>query len=230
MASAKPDATEASGPGFGFRTCNGIRALRQTGRSPTPRRTVRVNIGADWQRRSRSDRIWFGQKPTSFRQRSPPALPRLREFDIMSSTDGEWRDRLSPNNNTRHRFWTPGGYGRRGIKLIRSGAVLTRTTWRVIYLTVIFLSLALTLAAYMIVEALIIHRLDLEARGNVQNEINLLGVKLQHSVDKINTVSAAIVSDPPPLIWSAPIVRNWRIEDGNQTTQAGRDCHEVAAC
>jgi hypothetical protein len=36
--------------------------------------------------------------------------------------------------------------------------------------------------------------------------------------------------DPPPLIWSAPIVRNWRIEDGNQTTQAGRDCHEVAAC
>jgi transcriptional regulator with XRE-family HTH domain len=35
--------------------------------------------------------------------------------------------------------------------------------------------------------------------------------------------------DPPPLIWSAPIVRNWRIEDGNQTTQAGRDCHEVAA-
>ena len=114
--------------------------------------------------------------------------------------------------------------------MIRSGAVLTRTTWRVIYLTVIFLSLALTLAAYLIVEALIIQRLDLEARGNVQNEINLLGVKLQHSVDKINTVSAAIVSDPPPLIWSAPIVRNWRIEDGNQTTQAGRDCHEVAAC
>jgi two-component system cell cycle sensor histidine kinase PleC len=121
-------------------------------------------------------------------------LPRLREFDIMSSTDGEWRGRLSPNNNTRHRFWTPGGYGRRGIKLISSGAVLTRTTWRVIYLTVIFLSLALTLAAYLIVEALIIQRLDLEARGNVQNEINLLGVKLQHSVDKINTVSAAIVS------------------------------------
>ena len=31
--------------------------------------------------------------------------------------------------------------------------------------------------------------------------------------------------DPPPLKWSAPIVRKRRIKDGNQTTQAGRDCH-----
>ena len=35
--------------------------------------------------------------------------------------------------------------------------------------------------------------------------------------------------EPPPLKWSAPIVRKRRIEHGNQTTQAGRDCHEVTA-
>ncbi|WP_411890978.1 hypothetical protein [Yoonia sp. SDW83-1] len=31
--------------------------------------------------------------------------------------------------------------------------------------------------------------------------------------------------DPPPLNWSGPIVWKRRINDGNQTTQAGRDCH-----
>jgi hypothetical protein len=36
-------------------------------------------------------------------------------------------------------------------------------------------------------------------------------------------------NDPPPLNWSAPIVRKRRIKDGNQTTQAGRDCHEITA-
>ncbi len=35
--------------------------------------------------------------------------------------------------------------------------------------------------------------------------------------------------DPPPLKWSARIVRKRRIKDGNQATQAGRDCHEVTA-
>ena len=35
--------------------------------------------------------------------------------------------------------------------------------------------------------------------------------------------------DPPPVNWSGPIVRNRRIKDGNQTTQAGRDSHEAAA-
>ena len=36
-------------------------------------------------------------------------------------------------------------------------------------------------------------------------------------------------ADPPPLKWSAPIVRKRRIKDGNQTSQAGRDCHQVTA-
>ncbi|WP_108838034.1 DUF1330 domain-containing protein [Tateyamaria sp. Alg231-49] len=36
-------------------------------------------------------------------------------------------------------------------------------------------------------------------------------------------------ADPPPLNRSAPIVRKRRIKHGNQTSQAGRDCHEVAA-
>ena len=31
--------------------------------------------------------------------------------------------------------------------------------------------------------------------------------------------------DPPPLKWSARIVRKRRIRYGNQTSQAGRDCH-----
>jgi hypothetical protein len=35
--------------------------------------------------------------------------------------------------------------------------------------------------------------------------------------------------DPPPLKWSAPIVRKRRIRNGNQATQTGRDCHEAAA-
>lgn len=78
--------------------------------------------------------------------------------------------------------------------MVNSGGVLSQNLWRFIYSSVIFFSLTLSFVAYLIVEGLIIERLDLEARNNVQNEINLLGVKLQHSVDKINTVSAAIVS------------------------------------
>lgn len=35
--------------------------------------------------------------------------------------------------------------------------------------------------------------------------------------------------DPPPLKWSARIVRKRRIKYGNQASQTGRDCHEVAA-
>jgi len=42
---------------------------------------------------------------------------------------------------------------------------------------------------------------------------------------KVNDCAA----DPPPLNWSALIVRKRRIKNGNQTTQARRDCHEVTA-
>ena len=34
---------------------------------------------------------------------------------------------------------------------------------------------------------------------------------------------------PPPLSWSTVIVRKRRIRDGEQATQTGRDCHQVAA-
>ncbi len=34
---------------------------------------------------------------------------------------------------------------------------------------------------------------------------------------------------PPPLSWSTVIVRKRRIRDGEQTAQAGRDSHQVAA-
>ena len=37
------------------------------------------------------------------------------------------------------------------------------------------------------------------------------------------------MSDPPPLNWSTPIVRNWRIKYGNQATQTRRDCNETKA-
>ncbi len=36
-------------------------------------------------------------------------------------------------------------------------------------------------------------------------------------------------ADPPPLKWSALIVRKRRIKHGKQTTQAVRDSHEVTA-
>ena len=35
--------------------------------------------------------------------------------------------------------------------------------------------------------------------------------------------------DPPPLNWSTPIVRNWRIKYENQATQTRRDCNETKA-
>ena len=35
--------------------------------------------------------------------------------------------------------------------------------------------------------------------------------------------------DPPPLNWSTPIVRNWRIKYGNQAIQTRRDCNEAKA-
>lgn len=84
--------------------------------------------------------------------------------------------------------------GKKGIKLIGSGVLRTKNTWRVIYLAIILCSLALTVVVFLIVQGLIVQRLELEARQNLQNEINLIGVKLQHSVEKISTVSAVIVS------------------------------------
>ena len=36
-------------------------------------------------------------------------------------------------------------------------------------------------------------------------------------------------SEPPPLKWSAPIVRKRRTINGHQETQARRDCREVTA-
>ena len=35
--------------------------------------------------------------------------------------------------------------------------------------------------------------------------------------------------DPPPVKWSAVMIRKRRIENGQQATEAGRDCLEVAA-
>jgi hypothetical protein len=35
--------------------------------------------------------------------------------------------------------------------------------------------------------------------------------------------------DPPPLNWSTVYAMERRIEDGNETTQTGRDCREAAA-
>lgn len=40
---------------------------------------------------------------------------------------------------------------------------------------------------------------------------------------------AGIDTGPPPLKWSAVMFRKRRIENGKQTTEAGRDCLEVAA-
>ena len=44
-----------------------------------------------------------------------------------------------------------------------------------------------------------------------------------------NKVSKRIIPGPPPLKWSAVMFRKRRIENGKQTTEAGRDCLEVAA-
>ena len=35
--------------------------------------------------------------------------------------------------------------------------------------------------------------------------------------------------DPPPMKWSAVMIRKRRIESGEQATEGGRDCLEVAA-
>lgn len=45
----------------------------------------------------------------------------------------------------------------------------------------------------------------------------------------MDAMAACSRLDPPPLKWSAPIVRKRRIRNGNQATQTGRDCHEAAA-
>ena len=37
------------------------------------------------------------------------------------------------------------------------------------------------------------------------------------------------MADPPPLEWSAVMIRKRRIENGKQASEAGRDCVEVAA-
>jgi len=37
------------------------------------------------------------------------------------------------------------------------------------------------------------------------------------------------LGDPPPVKWSAVMIRKRRIENGQQATEAGRDCLEVAA-
>lgn len=44
----------------------------------------------------------------------------------------------------------------------------------------------------------------------------------------INSVRAD-PSDPHALKWPTPMVRKRKIKDGEQTTQAGMDCHEAAA-
>jgi hypothetical protein len=39
----------------------------------------------------------------------------------------------------------------------------------------------------------------------------------------------AVLGDPPPLNWSTVYFSKRRIEDGNQTTQTGRNCLEAAS-
>ena len=46
-----------------------------------------------------------------------------------------------------------------------------------------------------------------------------------HFKSKLDQDLILLDGGPPPLKWSAPIVRKRRIRYGNQTTQAGRDCH-----
>jgi len=41
--------------------------------------------------------------------------------------------------------------------------------------------------------------------------------------------STTRAADPPPVKWSAVMIRKRRIENGQQATEAGRDCLEVAA-
>ena len=42
-------------------------------------------------------------------------------------------------------------------------------------------------------------------------------------------IALAHRNEPPPLKWSAPIVRKRRTINGHQETQARRDCREVTA-
>lgn len=51
--------------------------------------------------------------------------------------------------------------------------------------------------------------------------IELEGADLDSCVD--------LSPDPPPVKWSAVMIRKRRIENGQQATEAGRDCLEVAA-
>ena len=55
-------------------------------------------------------------------------------------------------------------------------------------------------------------------------DIAVVGVKVKANLRKVtNNI------EPPPLKWSAPIVRKRRTINGHQETQARRDCREVTA-
>ena len=51
------------------------------------------------------------------------------------------------------------------------------------------------------------------------------GVVVEQAVENIG----CLARDPPPVKWSAVMVRKRRIKDGEQATEAGRDCVEAAA-
>ena len=42
-------------------------------------------------------------------------------------------------------------------------------------------------------------------------------------------IDIIIIGEPPPLNWSSAMFRKRRIENGELTTEAGRDYHEVTA-
>jgi len=47
--------------------------------------------------------------------------------------------------------------------------------------------------------------------------------------ERTRRISSKEEVDPPPVKWSAVMIRKRRIENGQQATEAGRDCLEVAA-
>ena len=46
---------------------------------------------------------------------------------------------------------------------------------------------------------------------------------------ELDGLRAHLAPDPPPMKWSAVMLRKRRIKNGKQATEAGRDCLEVAA-
>ncbi len=59
----------------------------------------------------------------------------------------------------------------------------------------------------------------------------LINTSPRRQLAKDETTKLASLSsyEPPPLKWSAPIVRKRRTINGHQETQARRDCREVTA-